>query len=243
MATICDVHYLDCNYFLTYLCLVDLCNVAQTNSYLMEAARIEFSRRYRQKTIRLSLNDIKNEDFDERKRHVIIYGLRYSLMFLRFFGDLTENLELDIAGAKKNPEDYVWLYLNKFCSKSLISLCIYYADFDLYTNFECIFEKLRKIVFHCCDFYNNLHDIHLMFPNVLDVEVENWTRLLFQSVKTKQLLNDDLTEDNVSELFRIVADKNDKKRKFSDSDDNNDGQMRKKIKFYFFFLCYDCLSI
>lgn len=202
MAVITDIHALDFNYILRYLWLMNLCDFGNSNSELMVAAHFEFSRRYRRKFIRFCLNKDGNGYIDENDQTVTVYGLRYSLVVLRCFGHLIENLELDISGSDKYCEDKFWIYLNRYCSDTLINLRLYQVEFDLFLNFEKVFEKMHKIEFFRCDFYNHLYNINFIFPNLKDIAVNGWNLLIYKSIITGQPLNESLTEDNLIEFIQ-----------------------------------------
>lgn len=188
---------------LEHLHLIDLLQVAHGDTHLRQCAKFEFSRRYSAKMIKLSLNEIRTKYSDENSECVTLYGLEKSLQVLRCFGELILHLGIDISGANPFKTDKIWMYFNMYCSESVQFLSLHNVEFNLYTNFEKKFNKLREISFCGCDFYDNLYRINFFFPNLTRIMFKGWNMLIYHNEISHQALYKTLDENNFSELLEL----------------------------------------
>lgn len=166
MTTFNNIDTLTIGSILKYLLLIDLCRIARMNTHLREAARIEFTRRYQNKRIKLILIEITPEYQDERGTEIKIYGFKHSLFMLRCFGDLIANLSFDLIDTSTHKEILIAKYLNDYCFKTLNSIYLSNIQFELLENLCKPLPGVREITFIGCTFNNSLLHIRLWFPNL-----------------------------------------------------------------------------
>lgn len=180
--------------------LVNLVRIAQFNTDSLVASRVEFARRYRQKVVKLCLNEITTLDSDENGNIVSLYGFQNAIDVLRCFGCLMLKLDIDFARASFLMQERVWQYLNFYCFESVIDLRVREVNFNLMENFGRCFTSLQSIEFTNCDFINPLFSIHVICPNLQNIDFRGWNMMNF----TADEFGVEIDQNSVSQLIEYV---------------------------------------
>lgn len=167
----------------SYLSVVDLMNVADSNRCLKNAANLSFAQRYGKKSVQLNIvpsyQRQRKRIFRKVSAHSKIYiiDLKSSLQLLRCFSNSIPQLEVtDEHSNKLNVHiyKYIFLYINKFCAKSLTD--IEFREIpknNFFDSFKKPFESIKSVEFFGCSLIgNHLKPFNILFPNVQSLTID-----------------------------------------------------------------------
>lgn len=166
-----------------YLNLESLLNVSITNKWLKPAAADVFRRKYGKKEVLLNECDDFHPNMtgdayeirspQERCTNVAIYGLKASLLYLRYFGASIENLTIDYYKSTSIRYGFVHQYVNRFCRKSLTSMSFMRLPSVSIHYFEKPFNNVRSVVVRDSDLGEQLISCGKWFPKMNRLKLTN----------------------------------------------------------------------
>lgn len=139
-----------------YLNLESLLNISRTSKWLKPAAADVFKRKYGKREIvinecddfhpNMSGDAYKIRSPKERNTNVAIYGLKASLLYLRYFGVSIEKLTIDYYKSTSIRYGFVHQYISRFCRKSLICVSFMRVPSVSIHNFEKPFKNVCSLI-------------------------------------------------------------------------------------------------
>lgn len=166
-----------------YLNLESLLNVSLASKWLKPAAVDVFKRKYGKKEVVLNECDdfhpnMSGDAYEirspkERNTNVAIYGLKASLLYLRYFGATIENLTIDYYKSTSIRYGFVHQYISKFCRKSLICVSFMRLPSVSIHNFERPFKNVRSLIVRDSDLGKQLTSCGKWFPKMNRLKLTN----------------------------------------------------------------------
>lgn len=163
--------------FFEFLDVESLLNVAGTCKRLQNAAVTKFSYDFGKMRTIIAMSYVRNAPF-VRDRNIHVYGMKYSLPFLRSFGAKISNLSIwNQFEPPVNTHLMRYLlcmrlygYINKYCATTLTNLSIYDRSFPM-GIFAKPFTKVEKLEIFSSSLTDGLFNIGNIFPNLCYLEI------------------------------------------------------------------------
>lgn len=187
MLTLTDIN-IDClTCIFEHLNLVDLLNVADSNTWLKSAADVMFTRNYGKKTIWLDLDhQFSHPTIKLHHNLTIIRDLKTCLQIVRCFGYLLNKLQVTgdkfiWSGREMDHIIRLLTYVNKYCSESLNEITFErFSELslvrvkDAFPNVEIVQFKyccVEKILMHFNRLFPKTRTLKLLWTDVAGVKL------------------------------------------------------------------------
>lgn len=184
-----EIKFIDLNidcleYIFKFLGLIDLLQLAHTNKKLKTAAELAFSWRYRNMEIQLNgFNRRFNRQFHASSTKIVdIIGLGISLQTIRCFGHLIKKLRIapeeSYSHITRCNFIFVIRYVEKYCSKSLCDISIFWIEKDQIGCLEHLkkaFPKVKTVKIN--DLYVERTRFNKIFPNMESLTYDRFSKV------------------------------------------------------------------
>lgn len=159
----------------SYLSLVDLLNVADSNNYLREAAAVVFVQKFGKKPVQFNgMRACRSRKISIRSK-LFVRDLKSGLQLMRCFGQSVSRLEIsDEYSSKYRTHVYVYIfqYIYQFC-KLLASIKFQMLPRNkAFKYLRKPFRKVESVEFFCCYLEKNLTPFNILFPNVRSLKID-----------------------------------------------------------------------
>lgn len=201
----------DCLEFLfDYLDWSDLLNVADSSRMFHTAVGLVFKRKYHKSSIIIDGIACKSSP-SQRRDNISISKPVTALKFLRNFGYLICDLQLNCRFFGTKITDEITRYMLEYCSKSIYSLSLYCNSSKfLFKNTGHIFGNVEKLRMELCIFGSDLR-LNNIFPNLSILNLgQNWyeigsraIRINLHSVRDLTIQANKFEETDIKELIKL----------------------------------------
>lgn len=166
-----------------HLDVENLLNVAIACKYLVPAVADVFKRKHSKKEFVINECDdfhpnMCGDDYairspKERNTNIGIYGLKASLLYLRYFGSCIQNLTIDYYKSESIRYEFVHQYINTYCTESIISISFMHLPCISIERFEKPFTNVRNVMVRESDLSKQLTSCGKWFPNMRRLKLAN----------------------------------------------------------------------
>lgn len=166
-----------------YLNLESLLNISMANKWLAPAAADTFKRRYGKKEVLINECDdfhpnMSDDAYEvrapkERTTNIAIYGLKASLLYLRYFGASIENLTIDYYKSTSIRYGFIHQYISTYCTTSLTCMSFMHLPGASMQNFEKTFKNVRRVIVRDSDLGEQLTSCGKWFPKMNRLKLTN----------------------------------------------------------------------
>lgn len=156
-----------------YLELKDLLNVADASTRMRRAAQSVFFQKFGKKRLKIKSGEcgITHKTIvSTMEDGYIIFGRKYCLQLLRCFGNSVLSISLSGIFMSHAEQEFVLIYLNKFCAEHLTQIFSRSFDEHLFKLLENPFTKVHSVEVNFFYTFNQIGWFNKIFPNMRRLE-------------------------------------------------------------------------
>lgn len=156
-----------------FLDIQSLVNIADSNRWLVNAARLVYIRKFSKISVVIDFNNHNCWGLTHNDTNIYVYDPKICFRLLRIMGFAITDLRICYNATEVKQFKYVEQYIKQYCSGTVRMLQFAHKPSFWIQNFEKPFTKVESVKCLASKFGNEFHYFPRWFPNLRILELDN----------------------------------------------------------------------